>query len=202
MSQHLTIYNWATISNARAAAGNGLLLPFAGSGRPAPDELYRLLQCSYPKFFKMDDLCKWAWLAAECVLAGADGPLYAGDGSRMGIVLATADGCLGTDKRFAASTPPSPALFVYTLPNIMLGELCIRHGYKGSQLCMVSENFDAAELHFAAQHFLLHEGMDACLCGWVNVTDTNVDAALFLIDKNGGKAGFTPQAMDSIYARR
>jgi hypothetical protein len=31
----------------------------------APENFYRQLQYSYPKFFKMDVLCKWAWLGAE-----------------------------------------------------------------------------------------------------------------------------------------
>ena len=148
------------------------------------EDLYRSQKWSYPKFFKMDSLCKWAWVGAELLLDG--GLVYKdSDKNKIGIVLSTSQGCLEVDKRyFDTIDVPSPALFVYTLPNIMLGEICIRHGFKGAQLCTVTEKFDVQEMQFAVESILHHQGMEACLCGWVNVSEHEHDIQLFWITKS------------------
>src|SRR5205085_4959199 len=116
---------------------------FEKSSNLSADDLYRGLHCNYPKFFKMDKLCKWAFVASELLLE--QGKVYEGlDKNIISLALATGHGCMEVDKRYLETIDlPSPALFVYTLPNIMLGEICIRNGFKGAQICMVSEAFDA-----------------------------------------------------------
>jgi hypothetical protein len=150
-----------------------------------PGELYRALGCSYAKFFKMDVLCKWAWLGAEALLrTDEDGWLYEGlDKSRVAVVLHTTDGCLAADKRYAETlqTIPSPALFVYTLPNIMLGEICIRHGFTGEQLCQVTGGFDAEDLLNEVKDILLGGAMH-CLFGKIDALDDFHDVCLFWVD--------------------
>ena len=119
-----------------------------------PQELYRLMQCNYMKFFKMDPLCKWAWLGAEALLTDKGGNLYDGmDKNKIAVVLMTKHGCIDVDKKYLEGLDniPSPALFVYTLPNIMLGEISIKHGFKGEQLCLVDEYFNTEELHFLGE---------------------------------------------------
>ena len=136
------------ISNGRVSKDNKAVVDELVA---TPDELYRAVGAAYPKFFKMDILCKWAWAASETLL------IYNGlsllenvDKEKIAVVLATAEGCIEVDKRYneTTTTIPSPALFVYTLPNIMLGEICIRHGLKGEQACIVNERFDSEELYF------------------------------------------------------
>jgi hypothetical protein len=165
----------------------------------SPEDLYRAIHCSYPKFFKMDKLCKWTFLAAELLLQ--NGEAYKGmDKDKISLVLATSHGCLDVDKRYQESIDvPSPALFVYTLPNIMLGEICIRHGFKGEQLCMVTDKFDAEEIHFAAAGFLKNKNMDACLCGWADAWGDTYDITLFWVAKDGNGQAFNAAAMEKIY---
>ncbi len=167
-----------------------------------PEEIYRGLQCSYPKFFKMDKLCKWAFVASEYLIEKSE-LLYNGiDKNNIAIALTTSHGCLDVDKRYLETIDvPSPALFVYTLPNIMLGEICIRHGFKGEQLCMVSEQFDADELYFSVERFLKTGGMDACLCGWADATGDSHDVVLFWVTKGGSGVAFSADAMRDIYGR-
>lgn len=139
------------------------------------------MQLSYPKFFKMDLLSRWAFIGAELLCGNGSTAVYEGVlPEKIGIVLGTADGCMDVDHQYLQSmqTVASPGLFVYTLPNIMLGELSIRHGFKGEQLCLVLPDFDEAEIMYAATDLLLHGGMDACLCGWVNVADQAPDVQL------------------------
>lgn len=157
--------------NNEAVVQDNVLLP--GRQLLSVEDLYRDQHWSYPKFFKMDRLCKWAWAGAELLLSS--GSVYKDlDKNKIGIVLSTSQGCLEVDKRyFDTIDVPSPALFVYTLPNIMLGEICIRHGLKGAQLCTVSDRFDFDEMQFAVNSLLNQQGMDAVLCGWADVSESH-----------------------------
>ena len=167
-----------------------------------PQDVYRALGYSYMKFFKMDLLCKWAWLGAELLLTENGSSVYKGiDKSKIAVVLMTSHGCLDVDKKYKASMSdiPSPALFVYTLPNIMLGEICIRHGFKGEQLCLVDKQFNAQELQFWVSDLLENRGMEACLCGWADAYDTHKEISMFWVTKNNGTTPFTTDILNQLY---
>lgn len=163
---------------------NGVVHPqFTRKDQPVPPEqFYEALGCNYSKFFKMDQLCKWAWLAAEYLMTAedlaAESPVL---NDHAAVVLFTTAGCIEADKRYheSVATIASPALFVYTLPNIMLGEISIRHGFKGEQLCMVQRSFDSSELVLWVQDLLANKEMQTCLCGWVDVTQAHIDICIF-----------------------
>ena len=190
----LFISKYLSIDANRIAVDGKVLLEHNDGGLVAEDA-YRALAISYPKFFKMDLLCKWATLSAECLLKNDSNKeqsqryVYEGlDKNAIAVVLMTASGCLDVDKKYLHSmeTVASPALFVYTLPNIMLGEICIRHGFKGDQLSMVSEAPDVEELHFWVSDLLQNRGMDACLCGWVEAVEGKQEIRLIWVDKKSG----------------
>ncbi len=191
------------LHHVRIASGtllrNGIQLAATGSADPA--DMYRALRCSYPKFFKMDSLCKWAWLGAEALLRNGDGWLYEGlDKQNIAVVMATRDGCLETDHRYAETmqTIPSPALFVYTLPNIALGEICIRYGFTGEQLCEVADDFDAEAILFWVRDLLQNRGATHCLFGWADAVGEHHDVSLFWTDRRG-VAGLTVQQLQSVH---
>ncbi len=167
----------------------------------SPEDAYRDLGCSYPKFFKMDVLCKWAWLGAEALLRTDSDMLYDGaDKERIAVVIATKQGCLAADKRYqeTLSTIPSPALFVYTLPNIMLGEICIRHGFKGEQLCLAQDAFNEQEVIFWVKDLFKNRGMEYCLFGWADATGEDYDVCLFWASKDE-EDQLTPEAITGAY---
>ena len=194
----MVINNWITINNTTIKAGTALLPPLPAFSPLTPEIVYDALQCSYPKFFKMDTLCKWAFLATECLFYKND--LSKGmDKNQVGIALTTSHGCLDVDKRYLAGISiPSPALFVYTLPNIMLGEICIRHGFKGEQISMINERYDPNELFFTVNS-ILNTGMDAALCGWADVSGSEHDICLFWVSKKGPGIPFTVEVLAAIY---
>jgi hypothetical protein len=169
---------WVSVKD-QSLRHNGWPLAAAGDA----SMIYYALGCSYPKFFKMDSLCKWAWLGAEALLKKPDGGwLYDGlDKRNVALAIATRDGCLEVDHRFSESIAhiASPALFVYTLPNIMLGEICIRHGFTGEQLCLAQDEFRVEELLFWAQDTCRNRGTTHCLFGWVNALANECDMSLF-----------------------
>lgn len=185
--------------DTQVAVRNGITLSAAVE---SPEALYRDLGCSYPKFFKMDLLCKWAWVAAEALLQSAQTSCYEGlDKTKIAVVLSTSHGCLDVDRRYRQSMQgiPSPALFVYTLSNIMLGEICIRHGFQGEQACLVNDTLDADELCFWVNDLLQHRDMDACLCGWVDVSDKRQQVTLFWLSKEEGGLAFAPEVVRLLH---
>jgi len=141
--------------------------------------VYQQLGISYPKFFKMDILSKVAFLSAEILWKHPEHP-ESFNKEKTATVLTTCDGCITVDKSYEESRKsfPSPALFVYTLPNIMLGEICIRNGFKGEQLCNIAEEEQADFIAFYVQDLLSKRDTEACLCGFVNATPQHITAHL------------------------
>lgn len=172
----LSVINFTAILDGQEIALGGTI-----------DDAYRVVGSSYPKFFKMDILSKWAWIATELLLKAPDTTWrYEGiDRSRIALILQTSDGCLEVDKAFQKSTEEiaSPALFVYTLPNIMLGEICIRHGFKGEQLCEVVDQWNPSEASFYVRDLLQNRGMDAAIFGYVNATNHHHSIVLYWLEK-------------------
>lgn len=198
----LSVSSWVHINNDSVKKDGGVLFQDSYATVQNAQDLYRLQGHNYMKFFKMDLLCKWAWLGAETLLVDNGTHVYDGiDKSKVAVVLMTGHGCIDVDKKYLASMSdiPSPALFVYTLPNIMLGEICIRHGFKGEQLCLVSEHFDAEELHFWVSDLLEKRGMEACLCGWADAYDNNKDISFFWITKQKVETPFTINHLNQLY---
>ena len=153
------------------------------------ENAYAYFKINYPRFYKMDKLSKIGFLAAEMIMAGNDFKRYEPD--HKNLVLANASASLDTDLRYAGSAKnlPSPALFVYTLPNIVAGEICIRHTIKGENAFFISKAFDAALMEFYVASTLAHHANDGhhhspscCLAGWVDLLQEDHDVFLYLVE--------------------
>jgi 3-oxoacyl-(acyl-carrier-protein) synthase len=131
--------------------------------------LYRHLEPGYPKFFKMSPLSKLGFLAAELLLRGED--LSGVDKEKVILVLANRSSSLHTDAIYQESiaTKPSPAIFVYTLPNIVIGEICIRHGFKGEGIFFIEEAFSKQRSLEYAREELTAGRASMALAGWMEM---------------------------------
>ncbi|HEY0031066.1 MAG TPA: 3-oxoacyl-ACP synthase, partial [Bacteroidia bacterium] len=81
---------------------------------------------------------------------------------------------------------PSPAVFVYTLPNILIGEIAIRNSIKGENTFFIFDKFDA---DFMASYIdsLLNSGKaECCITGWVDFYENNYEAFLYTVEKKPG----------------
>jgi len=155
--------------------------------------VYHHFGFQYPKFYKMDLLSKLGWLTTELLLKeGFNAADYRPE--EMAIVLSNANASLDTDYKYFATVKdiPSPAIFVYTLPNIMIGEICIRHKFKGENAFFISEAFDAAFIEQYVRVLMDGNNARACICGWVDVLGEEYTAALFLIETPGTPFPQTP----------
>jgi len=146
---------------------------------------YRSLNIKYPKYFKMDSLSKLAFLGAELLLTDT----Y--KSTNTAVVFSNSASSLDTDRKHQASIDdvenyfPSPAVFVYTLPNIGIGEISIRHQLKSENAFFIFDNYNAA-FHHSYESSLIHQNKaDSVLGGWVNVDENKFDAFLYLVSENG-----------------
>ena len=150
-------------------------------------EAYKALGVSYPKFHKMDAQCKLGFLCTEFALKGTSF-LTENDITKTAIVLSNAASSLETDRIHQHSIDdkskyfPSPAVFVYTLPNITIGELAIKHKITGENAFFVSEQLDA-NLLVNYTESLMQSGTEAAVVGWVEVDGANFEAFIFLSEK-------------------
>lgn len=145
---------------------------------------YEALLIEYPKFHKMDRLSQAGFLAAELLLTRHSVRNYAP--AEVALVLANAHASMDTDKRYteAAAVVSSPALFVYTLPNIVAGEICIRHSLKGENAFFVTKHFDPDLMETYVNQIMLQDpSTKACIAGWVDIMDEHHDVLLYLVEK-------------------
>jgi hypothetical protein len=163
---------------------------------------YRHFDLQYPKFYKMDLLSRLGWIATELLLGpGWDTTIYRPED--IAVVLSNANSSLDTDYKYHETTRdiPSPSVFVYTLPNIVTGEICIRHALKGENAFFLSSSFDPVLLANYCG-YLLEQGIaNACITGWVDLLGDEYKAALFLIERtiHPEAPEFSAETMQAIF---
>lgn len=151
--------------------------------------IYQEKELAYPKFFKMDNLCKLAFLAAEILLENHS--IDTNLKKDMAIVLSNRAASLDTDRKHQNSISdkdsyyPSPAVFVYTLPNIAIGEISIRHQIKGENVFFVSNTFNDTLIHQYATSLFRNGKSSNILCGWVDFDHEDYNAFMYLLSENG-----------------
>ena len=167
-------------------------------------QTYHILGLNYIKFFKMDNLSKLALLAAECILKETE--LYSiTDKDNVAVILSNASSSLNADTRYqqTISNPgnyfPSPSLFVYTLPNIAIGEICIMHKIYGENLFLVSQKFSADILCFYVKELFGNTDTRYCLTGWVEYNETTYEAFLLLVEKKVSDIKFDINTLDNLF---
>ena len=164
--------------------------------------VYLHFNIDYPKFYKMDNLCKLGWLASEILLKEE----FISENyqpEETGIVLSNANSSLDTDMKYFATVKDmaSPALFVYTLPNIVIGEICIRNKFKGANVFFISEHFDANFIEKYVSNLMDNNKAAVCICGWVESLEEEYKAVLFLVEKEKKETSnlFTAENMNNIF---
>ena len=142
----------------------------------------------YPKLFKMDNLCKLAFMSADILLKGSD-VLQKYPGEEIGIILENASSSLEYDLRHQESIRdrnryfPSPSVFVYTIPNIMVAEIAIRHKVKGEHAIFILEQFDPGLIYHYVSELFRNQQVRCCLAGWVESYGDHYQSFLFIIEE-------------------
>ncbi|HPH16400.1 MAG TPA: hypothetical protein PK029_04455 [Bacteroidales bacterium] len=148
--------------------------------------LYRNSQIQYPKFFKMDTLSKLGFLASEFVLKNTE---LHGDTPNYSTVqiFANSASSLQTDCEYqqtiGAEYFPSPSVFVYTLPNIVMGEIAIKHKLYGENTFFVQKSFDNSAFFQYIYQVFLQDSVTYALVGWIDYYKHTCEACVMLVEK-------------------
>ncbi|TSE05352.1 3-oxoacyl-ACP synthase [Aquimarina algiphila] len=147
---------------------------------------YKSQGMDYPKFFKMDNLSKLTFIAADLILQS-----ISNSEENIAIILSNKASSLDTDRKYQESISdsnnyfPSPSVFVYTLPNICIGEICIKHQLFSENSFFIFDNFNPHHLWIQTEHLLKTKKANKVLCGWVDFDDSSYDAFLYLVEEHG-----------------
>ncbi|MGB6153671.1 MAG: 3-oxoacyl-ACP synthase [Pricia sp.] len=170
---------------------------------------YKHFEIDYPKFFKMDRLSKLAFLAAEVLLGHPNTfkamPADGHENQNMAVILSNRASSLDTDRKYQESISdlhnfyPSPAVFVYTLPNICIGEISIRHKLRSENSFFIFDAFNPGCLRDYSESLLQTDKADEVLCGWVDVDNDSYGAFLYLVSPTGSRS-HTEQELTKLYS--
>ncbi len=214
MSLGLSITGWCVIRNGKTFRKTGM--------EPIPENfvnfadaikaLYRKEGIAYPKFFKMDHLSKLGFLCAELALRGSRVPGSYRE-EDVGVVISNSSSSLDTDLAYfdtikeKSSYFPSPSVFVYTLPNILIGELCIRHRIKGENAFHISPEFEPEILEETVTEMIGSGRIKAAVCGWVEKLREDYEALILIVEQEEAvvradedeETAFTAENIRKIY---
>lgn len=172
------------------AAVNGKRMELAESGSALLVEIYRAMGINYPKFYKMDLLSKLGFIACELLLEGnADRASL----EECKVILFNKSASLCTDRAYqqtisdADNYYPSPSVFVYTLPNIVTGEIAIRNKIYGETSFYVLDGWNSSLMEKIIKSSVPKKGEIKVITGWLDCWNENdFEAELLFVE--GDKA--------------
>ena len=174
-------------------------------------ELYKTASLNYSKFFKMDKLSKLATLATEFLIRAT--PDFDNlPKNEMALLFSNQASSIDSDRIHLQAIAdkqnyfPSPSVFVYTLPNILIGEIAVKHKITGENAFFISENFDH-QLMYDYCNILLQNGeASSAICGWINVDENTADGFVYCVknlnfkqESRQAHITFDPQNIQQLY---
>lgn len=154
--------------------------------------LYKQIIGNYPKYYKMDGLCRLGFVASELLLKAErdEGSFTEDTNKTRAIVFFNRSSSIASDKKYLASIAekdnyfPSPSVFVYTLPNIVTGEIAIRNGYHGETSFYILPHKNEFLMQDIIETTFMDEQTTSVLTGWLDYEDSeHFEADLYIAYK-------------------
>jgi hypothetical protein len=161
-----------------------IFIPNSGKLQTRFDEIARNFEIVYPRYFKMDTMSRLGFLTSEILMKHLPEDIPRHSPCDCGMLTANRSSSLDTDRKYLESTKriPGPALFVYTLPNVVNAEICIRNGFKGENMFFLAGDFVSSGVIEFAEASFKTGAMKFCLCGWIELLDEDFCSLMFAID--------------------
>lgn len=182
------IKHWVEIESDRVAV-DGKPVDIASYGQDMLlHAVYKNCIGNYPKFHKMDPLCKVGFVASELLL-DAEGRREELWGEGRGVLLFNSTSSLADDRNYQKTIEgddvfPSPSLFVYTLPNVVTGEICIRNHYYGESNFIVLRRFDTKKMAQIISAAFADPCTSSLLTGWVDCfNEESFSSFMFIVER-------------------
>lgn len=147
--------------------------------------LYKQMIGNYPKFYKMDGLSRLGFVASEILLNAEKGET---DKERA-IIFFNHSSSIASDRNYKESINdkdnyfPSPSIFVYTLPNIVTGEIAIRNHFHGETSFFILPDKDERMMEEILQASCRDAQSKSFLTGWIDYEDERHFEADLKIEK-------------------
>lgn len=147
--------------------------------------LYKQMIGNYPKFYKMDGLSRLGFVASEILLNAEKGETDVErreeEGERLleerAIIFFNHSSSIASDRNYKESINdkdnyfPSPSIFVYTLPNIVTGEIAIRNHFHGETSFFILPDKDERLMEEILQASCRDAQSKSFLTGWIDYED-------------------------------
>ena len=166
-------------------------------------EFYRSLQVDYPKFFKMDGLSKLGFLASEMIFKDDENRFTPNE--NVAVICFNRSSSLDIDTQFQATICenenyfPSPSLFVYTLPNIVAGEISIRNKFFGETSFYICKEFDEKQIVRTVKNAFLDKTTTAVLVAWIEHFEENNEVLMLLVGREKGNMVFSENQLELLF---
>lgn len=151
--------------------------------------LYKKYAGDYPKYYKMDGLCRLGFVASELLLQ-AEGKERFTPCEDRAVVLFNHSSSISADRKYLESIQdennyyPSPSVFVYTLPNIVTGEIAIRNLYHGETSFYILPHKDEQQMREAIESTFVDTTTQSVLTGWIDYEDEHhFEAELRIVER-------------------
>ena len=169
---------------------DGRSLPIDASDKDLLKTLYHQYVGDYPKFYKMDGLSRLGFVASELLLQAEGAERFVACEDRA-VIFFNHSSSICADRQYLetivdpANCFPSPSVFVYTLPNIVTGEIAIRNGYHGETSFYILPRCDEQMMQQILQASCLDPATRSILSGWIDYEDdTHFVADLRILNKS------------------
>ncbi len=156
---------------------DGSRLDVKSRGKEMLTEVYKTKIGDYPKFYKMDMLSRLAFVASELLIESEGQRTLNSNSSTLNssraVVLFNHSSSIIADRQYVKSIEkddffPSPAAFVYTLPNITTGEIALRNGYHGETSFYLLAERNEELMQRVIKSTFIDRDVKSVIGGWID----------------------------------
>ena len=157
-------------------------------GKSLLTAIYKRYVNDYPKFYKMDPLSRLGFVATELLLQ-AEGKRRDTPSDDRAVILFNRSSSIQADQKYLDSIIdpeeyfPSPSVFVYTLPNIVTGEIAMRNHYHGETSFYIidEKNDDLMKQTLGASFADIKT--KSMIGGWIDYQDdSHFEADIYIVE--------------------
>jgi 3-oxoacyl-[acyl-carrier-protein] synthase-1 len=155
---------------------DGQAVPTENQGSALVTEIYKKYLADGSRFFKMDLYSRLAYVGTGLL---AKDSLEGCDPEDRALFIFTQNGSLLADRKHLSTFAdpkeffPSPAVFINTLPNVVLGEIAVRNNVKGETTLVLLPERDETAMQMVIDATLAATRPSVIMYGWVDCDAEN-----------------------------
>ena len=163
-------------------------LTFEATEKLPMTAIYKHYVDDYPKFYKMDPLSRLGFLATELLLK-AEGKHGDAPSDDRAVIFFNRSSSIMADRKYLESIKdkddyfPSPSVFVYTLPNIVTGEIAMRNLYRGETSFYITDERNDELIRQTLCASFADSKTRSIIGGWIDYQDdSHFEADIYITE--------------------